>query len=82
MPPETWGERLRHARLLYLVLAVLIPAWIGIMVWLVVALGRPGWFVAMVVATIPIAVYSRILQLRYLLGRDPHTGERFPPNPR
>jgi hypothetical protein len=76
-PADRWVDRIRHAWLLYAILAVIVPLWVGSMVAVVVFLGSFGWLLAMMILTIPLLVYARILQWRIISGRDPDTGERM-----
>jgi hypothetical protein len=76
-PPDRWIDRLRHSWLLYAVLAVLVPTWIGLMVVAVVFGGKGGIYIAFLILLAPLGIYIRMLQWRLVTGRDVNTGERI-----
>lgn len=77
VPRNRWIDRLRHAWTIYLLLAIVIPLYLTAIVLPIVMMGTSGWFFTMFIALSPLVVYGRVLQLRYIRGRDPETGEQW-----
>jgi hypothetical protein len=81
--PDRWSDRLRHALVNYLFVAIVFTVRAGALggsIWATVtSLGDLGWSLVMFIAISPGAVYLRILEWRILTGRDPNTGERMRP---
>lgn len=76
-PPDRWSDRIRHAWLWYLILAVLTPVWITAVILAIVYFGQPLGYLSSVVVVLPFGMYARVILWRALSGRDPDTGERI-----
>ncbi|MDY3563743.1 hypothetical protein R5W23_005359 [Gemmata sp. JC673] len=76
-PPDRWSDRLRHAWLVYLLLAILGPMWVAALVLTFVYLGEPLGFLSLTVVMFPVGLYLRVVTWRTLSGRDPDTGKRI-----
>jgi len=79
-PPDRWSDRIRHSWLAYVMLALLLIAWITAVVVLVVYpisdLGPIFAIWAILVVLMPFCFYTRVLIWNTMAGRDPHTGKR------
>lgn len=81
-PPDRWSDRIRHAWLWYLILAVAVPVWVAAFVLMIVYFGEAAGNLSTLVVIFPLALYARVLTWRMLSGRDPDTGERIGPSDR
>ena len=81
-PADRWSDRIRHAWLLYLILATLVSVWATALILTIVYFGQPLGYLSFLVVVLPLGIYSRVVMWRRLGGRDPDTGERIGPSDR
>jgi len=82
-PPDRWSDRIRHAWLLYVMLAILLIAWVTAVVLLVVypfaELGPIITFSAAAVLGLSFGIFARFVGWNIIAGRDPDSGKRIDP---